>query len=271
VAGNTSSGPGPDIDGTITSSDGHNILGSGVAGTVAGDLFNIPAAQLFAGGLAENGGPTQTVALLGAAANPALFHGAGGPATDQRVEPRPAAAGTAPDAGAFELQQRPATVLGSARSETLTGTGAGDHLRGLGGDDRLLGRAEDDRLEGGDGDDRIVGGAGGDLLLGGGGADHFAFRAPGHNEAAAQDLIVDFSRHQGDRIDLRALDGHPREQGDQALDFVGRHRFEDAGEVRFRVDESHTVVDVNLDHDAAPELSFRLGHLVHLQEHDFLL
>jgi hypothetical protein len=31
------------------------------------------------------------------------------------------------------------------------------------------------------------------------------------------------------------------------------------------------VVEVNLDQDAAPELSLRLGHLVHLLEHDFLL
>ena len=60
--------------------------------------------------------------------------------TDQHGEPRPAPGGTDPDIGAFELQQMPDAVTGTARRERLHGSSADDHLRGLGGDDRLFGR-----------------------------------------------------------------------------------------------------------------------------------
>ena len=62
---------------------------------------------LFAGGLADNGGPTQTIALRDAADNPALGRAdpATAPATDQRGVARPAPEGTNPDIGAFELEQ----------------------------------------------------------------------------------------------------------------------------------------------------------------------
>ena len=59
--------------------------------------------------------------------------------------------------------------------------------------------------------------------------------------------------------------------GGHALDFIGRGAFEEAGEVRYRVGQGHTVVEVNLDGDAQAELAFRLGTVVHLTEQDFLL
>ena len=67
----------------------------------------MPASLLFAGGLADNGGPTQTIALRDAADNPALGRAdpATAPATDQRGVARPEPEGTNPDIGAFELEQ----------------------------------------------------------------------------------------------------------------------------------------------------------------------
>ena len=51
VAGNTlgdyTSGS-PDLFGTIVASDGHNIFGSAVPGSIPGDVENVPAAALFA-------------------------------------------------------------------------------------------------------------------------------------------------------------------------------------------------------------------------------
>ena len=124
-------------------------------------------------------------------------------------------------------------MAGTRAGERLLGTAADDHVRGLGGDDRLFGRGGD-RLDGGPGRDRLHGGADGDLLQGGAGADKFVFHAPGHSAPDEQDLILDFSRRQGDRIDLRGLDGDPKD-GDQRLAFsaVYEHDGCDPGEVRY--------------------------------------
>jgi hypothetical protein len=91
--------------GTITSL-GHNLSDAGCVGAGPGDLNNTPAG-LDPGGLKNNGGPTQTVALL--ATSPAVNDiplsdcrdVSGSPvATDQRGVLRPQGAGC--DIGAFE-------------------------------------------------------------------------------------------------------------------------------------------------------------------------
>ncbi|MGE3292340.1 MAG: choice-of-anchor Q domain-containing protein, partial [Geminicoccaceae bacterium] len=115
VAGNaTAASPGQDIapnpnpgsysPGRSISSNGHNIFGSDIEGNVAGDLENVPAGLLFAGGLADHGGPTWTIALRDDPTNPALGAAdpTSAPATDQRGVTRPLPGGTNPDIGAFE-------------------------------------------------------------------------------------------------------------------------------------------------------------------------
>ncbi|GGY05620.1 right-handed parallel beta-helix repeat-containing protein [Streptomyces djakartensis] len=80
---------------TITS-QGHNLDGDGSCRlTAAGDL---PSRAPLIGPLADNGGPTDTVALL--PGSPALDAADGCPATDQRGVARPQ--GTACDIGAYE-------------------------------------------------------------------------------------------------------------------------------------------------------------------------
>ncbi|MGX1566248.1 choice-of-anchor Q domain-containing protein [Streptomyces sp. NPDC055506] len=80
---------------TITS-QGHNLDGDGSCRlTAAGDL---PSRTPLVGPLADNGGPTDTVALR--PGSPALDAGDGCPATDQRGVARPQ--GAACDIGAFE-------------------------------------------------------------------------------------------------------------------------------------------------------------------------
>ena len=86
-------------------------------------------ALLFAGGLADNGGPTQTIALLDGPTNPAL---AGALAMPARHRPArrgpPGPAGTDPDVGAFELG---AVAAAATRSSAPSAASLpGHHERG---------------------------------------------------------------------------------------------------------------------------------------------
>jgi len=108
----------------------------------------------------------------------------------------------------------PANVenLGTQKAGTFLGTGndlaniitasgpAQSHLLGLGGDDVLTTGAGNDILEGGVGADVLTGGNGGDELTGGTGADRFVLAGD-----LQQDLLHDFTRAEGDKIDLRTF------------------------------------------------------------------
>jgi hypothetical protein len=96
------------------SSLGYNIIGAGKGQAVAsfnstGDRTGVTDPGL--GPLADNGGPTQTHAVLNG--SPALDQGGGGLVRDQRSEPRPvdlpdignSRGGDGSDVGAFELQE----------------------------------------------------------------------------------------------------------------------------------------------------------------------
>jgi Ca2+-binding RTX toxin-like protein len=190
VAGNFYLGQAQDIAGSLNRSNGHNIFGSDVAGSVDGDVEGVNPARLFAaidpvtegGFLALNGGPTPTVALRDALGNPALS-GADpldANATDQRGVPRPLPGRSNPDIGSLELNQgaistRPSdnndVLTGSVRGDTLVALAGNDLVRGLGGSDDVRGVSGSDTLLGGDGGDRLAGGSGQDLLIGEDGRD----------------------------------------------------------------------------------------------------
>jgi hypothetical protein len=121
-----------DLDGSVTSL-GHNLIGSstGGSGFAVSDLLNVDP-QL--GPLQNNGGPTQTMALL--AGSPAINHGnnANAPAYDQRGPSFPRIVGGKIDIGAFEVQPTrlsflingfPASIsAGSAGTVTVTAMNA---------------------------------------------------------------------------------------------------------------------------------------------------
>jgi uncharacterized repeat protein (TIGR01451 family) len=103
-AGSASS---PDVSGTVASSD-HDLIGDGTgsnlsSGDPGGDLVGYTAAQLFLSALANDGGPTQTIALN--SPSPAIdagdSHAPGLPSTDQRGRGR--IVGGAVDIGAYEF------------------------------------------------------------------------------------------------------------------------------------------------------------------------
>ena len=146
----------------------------------AGDILTFDAGL---GPLANNGGPTDTLALLpGSPATDTLTAGCPPPDTDQRGVHRPI--GKACDVGAFEAfpdcYGRSPTIVGTERSDVLTGTpkadvflalGGRDRVRGLAGNDTACGGAGKDKLIGGKGRDRLNGGRGADTLIGGRGKD----------------------------------------------------------------------------------------------------
>jgi hypothetical protein len=104
---------GPDVAGTLTS-QGYNLIGNNSGATVApktGDQIGTAGAPInpMLGLLQDNGGPTQTQALL--SGSPAIEKGdSGGTSTDQRGFARPvdspnlANVGDGSDIGAYEVQ-----------------------------------------------------------------------------------------------------------------------------------------------------------------------
>jgi hypothetical protein len=108
IAGNTASSSSPDVAGALTS-QGHNLIGdgSGASGVTATDLVGTAAHPIdpMLGPLQDNGGPTQTMALL--PGSPAIDAGdnafAPGP-YDQRGPGFARIVGGTIDIGAFEVQ-----------------------------------------------------------------------------------------------------------------------------------------------------------------------
>jgi|GEM_PF-1554402 len=121
VAGNLSPG-GSDVRGAV-SSQGHNLIGDTTesSGWLTSDLTgnaNAPLNPLL-GPLQNNGGPTQTMALL--SGSPAIDAGViiPGLTTDQRGFPRPQ--GAAPDIGAYESPAYQFSIIGGGEQSVLVG------------------------------------------------------------------------------------------------------------------------------------------------------
>jgi hypothetical protein len=106
IGGNGNEGVGSVNGGTFSASSTNNILSSatapGLTNGVNANQLGVPVAQLKLGSLADNGGPTQTIALLNG--SPALNAGTvvAGLTSDQRGVARPQ--GANPDVGAFEAR-----------------------------------------------------------------------------------------------------------------------------------------------------------------------
>ncbi|MGH2675272.1 MAG: choice-of-anchor Q domain-containing protein [Actinomycetota bacterium] len=188
----------PDCTGGVTSG-GYNLVGNLTGCTFTPGAGDRTGVQPVVGPLADNGGPTQTHALLpgsqaidGGNPGPPGSGGAACQASDQRGAPRSTC-----DIGAYELVRCGGTVVnrvGTEGPDKLVGTpgpdgflalGGNDLVKGLGGNDaaclgpghdigaggggkdRLFGEQGKDRLKGQGGNDRLVGGPGKDTCVGG--------------------------------------------------------------------------------------------------------
>jgi len=137
----------------------------------------------------------------------------------------------------------PLVVTGDTAADTISGLGGGDTITGAGG---------------------------ADVMTGGGGADRFVYTAVGDSTPTAPDRITDFSRSDGDRIDLSAIDARPDLWGKQALTFVPGTQFTGAGQVISWNDGTNTWVAVNTDTSPAPEMLIRLDGIVAVGAGDFI-
>lgn len=165
-------------------------------------------------------------------------------------------------------------------NDLLLGGRGADNLHGNDGNDTLTGGDGNDYLGGGDGDDRLRGGRGVDELSG---DDHSLRAQPGADRfifddgetgvgAGNRDIIHDFSRSEGDEIDLSLIDAHVYSSGDQAFVWRAFPLFDAPGQLTAIYDAArgYTVVAGNVDNDSAPEFEIQLeGALV--AQNDFIL
>ncbi|WP_421178022.1 type I secretion C-terminal target domain-containing protein, partial [Aeromonas jandaei] len=133
------------------------------------------------------------------------------------------------------------TLFGGAGNDTLYGESGNDTLYGGSGNDILYGGTGDDILSGGLGNDILVGGLGNDILKGDGGADTFTW-LQGDTAAGsvAKDYVVDFSKAEGDKLDLRDLLDHDGSHNQNDLKSL-LSVFQDNEGVHLQVKESSTA------------------------------
>jgi Ca2+-binding RTX toxin-like protein len=195
---------------------GVNIIGAGLDANASDGRINARSVEAVFGsnGLADNGGPVDTI-MLAASSNPAIDAASGGgiPTTDARGHLR---VGNA-DLGAVEWDNGPLpdptpdptptpepdpapdpdptpvpdpvitpdpiptpepvvlnVIKGNAWQDTLSGTAGKDVIYTYEGDDLVQGRDGDDRIYGSYGDDRLYGNNGDDRIVGGKGNDGLA-------------------------------------------------------------------------------------------------
>lgn len=152
-------------------------------------------------------------------------------------------------------------LFGEADNDTLDGGSGNDKLYGGDGNDTLLGGKGNDTLKGEAGNDILTGGLGKDTLTGGSGRDYFDFNSVKDSvKGGNRDKITDFSRKQGDRIDLRDIDANTKKSGDQKFKFIGDDKFsKTAGELRF--DKKIVQGDTNGDGKADFEIHVNVSKL----------
>ena len=172
-------------------------------------------------------------------------------------------------------------LIGEGGNDRLFGEVGADNLLGGNGDDLLYGGADGDLIDGEAGNDTIYGDAGNDIIRGSGGVDHlfggadadrfFFIAGETGTTLATADRIRDFSRGQGDRIDLTGFDAVAG-GADDAFRFIGSGAFTgSAGELRAAVSAGQTLVSGDTDGDGVADFLIRLDGVHTLTAGDFIL
>ncbi len=146
--------------------------------------------------------------------------------------------------GAFR-QERLASienVVGSHRGDAIFGSGVANRITGANGFDELTGRA---------------------------GADTFVYSNKFHAPVSSNfaEVITDFSRAQGDRIDLHGMDANLNAAGNQDFKFITTGFTGRAGQVRF--DGDFVIGDLN--GDRIGDFRIFMNNLNAMQASDFVL
>lgn len=149
----------------------------------------------------------------------------------------------------------------------------GAKLYGLDGADTVIGGDGNDLVFGGNGRDILDGGEGGaDTLNGGEGADIFRFIDGFFSGEQPADTIADFSRKQGDRIDVSGIDANTAAEGEQSFRFIGTDAFSgSAGELRYAIRSGETLIQADTNGDGAADRQVVLTREIELTGADFIL
>ncbi len=147
--------------------------------------------------------------------------------------------------------------------------GTGNQLNNV-----VVGGRLENTLKGMAGNDTLVGGLGADDLYGGTGKDAFVFTSLKDSTVAVsgRDTIFDFSRTQGDRIDLSGIDAMSSTSKNDAFAFIGSKGFSGkAGELRFDKKAAGTYIYGDVDGNGKADFAIELTAAVTLLKGDFIL
>jgi Ca2+-binding RTX toxin-like protein len=121
----------------------------------------------------------------------------------------------------------PVNLTGNSYNQTIEGSDTANTLKGMAGNDSLFGYL---------GGDVLLGGLGRDQMSGHGGADRFDFNSVKESVVGTnRDVVRDFTRSQGDKIDLLTIDADTDgTAGNQAFKWIGSKAFSGVdGQLRF--------------------------------------
>lgn len=138
----------------------------------------------------------------------------------------------------------------------------------------IIGGRLENTLKGMAGNDTLVGGLGADDLYGGTGKDIFVFTSLKDSTVAVsgRDTIFDFSRTQGDRIDLSGIDAMSSTSKNDAFAFIGSKGFSGkSGELRFDKKAAGTYIYGDVDGNGKADFTIELTAAVTLLKGDFIL
>lgn len=171
-------------------SGGYNIVGDGDAtGAFGGPGDKIKVGDPGLGPLSDNGGPTQTHALL--VGSPAIDNVAKvecpPPSADQRGVSRPQ--GASCDSGSFEkassTTEQECTIKGTSSGNVIRGTSGRDVICSYGGDDVIYASGGNDLIRAGSGRDIVYASGGKDEVYAGSGND-LAYGNAGEDRLSGQ-------------------------------------------------------------------------------------
>ncbi|MCJ8056659.1 S8 family serine peptidase [Shinella curvata] len=165
------------------------------------------------------------------------------------------------------------TLTGSGKINA-TGNNIANRLTGNGANNTLDGGKGDDILRGDAGSDRLIGGAGADKLYGGSGRDTFVFKSTADSTVSSKglDTIFDFSRKEGDKIDLKGIDANTKTKADDAFTFIGTDKFhKKAGELRYEKKSGDTYIFADTNGDGTSDFSIKLDLSLAMKSADFIL
>ncbi len=158
-------------------------------------------------------------------------------------------------------------ATGSNGNDTISGSNSGNDLVGAGGDDVL---------KGGGGKDTLTGDLGADKLTGDAGADRFDFNLVEESTPGARDTISDFTRAEGDKIDLSTIDANETVDGNQKFTFAGGGdeagpALADLGRIEVKAVSGGMLIEANVDLDPEADIAIFVAGVTSLVGTDFVL